>query len=359
MPRECPGCGATTTPEARFCRRCGVPLKIGGGHDTDSPVSPGAQTIPLVDEGRTTDGLWTEASHELATGTSRIKRAEMEDLLRRVSREHSDGDGHDGHAPLVKADGSSKDSAAQRPSSPRRSKHRSTDAPTIQPSPALLLLPGASGACWPFLSSASCSSQACSPLSIYRRSKVAGAGEPSTVPVSVDAQPAAVASEGAQPTTEPATQESSPQTEGAAKPAPSARTRDTEAEAHPEAPATAPAKPSTTPARIKPRRIRHPPVLSASERYQRGQQLWESGNRRAALEEFRAAAAGGVADAYYYLGSEYFAEGRDPKTLSDGELRAALNYFLRATAGPHSAQASRSAQLLGREYERRKKQSRP
>jgi len=357
MPRECPGCGATTTPEARFCRRCGAPLKIGGGHDTDSPVSPGAQTIPLVDEGRTTDGLWTEESHELATGTSRIKRAEMEDLLRRVSREHADGDDHGGHALTVKADGSSRDGSAATPAVTSTLKTPNTDAPTIQPSPSaatntarhkwrLLALPILGlllvAAVLSFI--------------YIRRSKVAGAVEPATVPVSVDAQPAVV-SESPQQPTEPSTQESSPQTESAAKPAPSARARDTESEAQTGAPATSPAKPATTPASGQ--TTSPAPVLSASERYQRGQQLWESGNRRAALEEFRAAAAGGVADAYYYLGSEYYAEGRDPKSLTDGELRAALNYFLRATAGPHSAQASRSAQLLGREYERRKKQSRP
>lgn len=354
MPRECPGCGATTTPEARFCRRCGVPLKIGGGHDTDSPISPGAQTIPLVDEGRTTDGLWTEESHELATGTSRIKRAEMEDLLRRVSREHSNGDGHDGHALLAKADGSSPDGFAAAPAVTSTLKTPNTDAPAIQSSPAAITARRK----WRLLALPLLGLLLVAGLLSFiyiRRSKVAS--EPSIVPVSAEAQPA-VASESPQPLTEPATQESSPQADGAAKPAPLARARDMQAEAHPEAPATSPAKTSTTPAsgQAAPPAA---PVLSASERYQRGQQLWESGNRRAALEEFRAAAAGGVADAYYYLGSEYYAEGRDPKTLSDGELKAALNYFLRVNAGAHSAQASRSAQLLGREYERRKKQSRP
>jgi hypothetical protein len=86
--------------------------------------------------------------------------------------------------------------------------------------------------------------------------------------------------------------------------------------------------------------------------------LWAT-DRRAALEEFRAAVPA-VPDAYYYLGSEYYSEARDVKSLSDGELRAALNYFTRATSGPHSAQASRHVQALGKEYDRRKrKQSRP
>src|SRR5215210_7501139 len=93
--------------EARFCRRCGAQLKVKSAHNTDSPISPMAQTVPLADEGRTTDGLWTEESHELASGTSRIRRTEMEDLLRRVSREH-DGDGQSRH-PLAQADGSGLD----------------------------------------------------------------------------------------------------------------------------------------------------------------------------------------------------------------------------------------------------------
>jgi hypothetical protein len=46
--------------------------------------------------------------------------------------------------------------------------------------------------------------------------------------------------------------------------------------------------------------------------------------------------------------------GRDPKKLSDGELTAALNYFLRAQGGTHGAEARRYADRLGREYDRRR-----
>lgn len=336
-----------------------MPLKNSGGHDTDSPISPGAQTVPLVDEGRTTDGLWAEESHELTTGTSRIKRAEMEDLLRRVSREH--GDGRDGHALLVKADGSSADgSVAAAPAVTSTLKTPNADAPTTEPSPAAA--PNTVRRRWHLLALPilGCLLVAGLLSFIYiRRSRVAGAVQPSSVPVSADEQPA-LASESPQPQTEPATQGSLPQTEGAARPAPSVReARAVESGAQTEARSAEPAPPATPSAAGPATQPVTAPVLSANERYQRGQQLWESGNRRAALEEFRAAAGGGVADAYYYLGSEYYAEGRDPKSLTDGELKAALNYFLRATSGPHSAQASRSAQLLGREYERRKKQSRP
>lgn len=355
MPRECPGCGATTTPEARFCRRCGVPLKITGGHDGEAQVSPQAQTIPLTDEGRTTDGLWAEESHELATGTSRIKRAEMEDMLRRVSREHADGDGHADQALQPHADGSSlAETSAPAVTSTLKTQDKGARA--------LQLSHTTAGRKWRWVAIPLLGLLLVAGLLSFiylRRSKVAG--EQATVPASGEAQPAAVASESAQPPGETATQESPPPTNGAAaQPAPSARAREALSEAHPEAPATStsPAKPASTPSTGQTTPPSTTPVLSASERYQRGLQLWAQGDRRAALEEFRAAAAGGVPDAYYYLGSEYYAEGRDPKSLTDGELKAALNYFLRVNGGPHSAQASRSAQLLGREYERRKKQTR-
>jgi hypothetical protein len=335
-----------------------VQLNVTAGHDTDSPVSPKAQTIPLTDEGRTTDGLWAEESHELAAGTSRIRRAEMEDLLRRVSREHMDGDGHAAHALEPHADGSSPAESSSTPAVTSTLKTPGTGAPPLQPSHTT------KGRRWRWVAVPLMGLLLVAGLLSFiylRRSNVAGADEPATVPAGVETQPAsAVATESVQPPSETATPESLSPTNGAAQPAPSARTR---AEAHPEAPAntttTSPARPATTPATDQATTAPAPPVLSASDRYQRGLQLWEQGNRRGALEEFRVAAAGGVPDAYYYLGSEYYAEGRDPKSLTDGELKAALNYFLRATGGPHSAQASRSAQLLGREYERRKKQSRP
>jgi tetratricopeptide (TPR) repeat protein len=59
-------------------------------------------------------------------------------------------------------------------------------------------------------------------------------------------------------------------------------------------------------------------------------------------------------DAYYFKALN-IVNGRDPKKLSDGELTAALNYFLRAQGGAHSAEASRNAERLGREYDRRRK----
>jgi tetratricopeptide (TPR) repeat protein len=60
------------------------------------------------------------------------------------------------------------------------------------------------------------------------------------------------------------------------------------------------------------------------------------------------------ADAYYFKAMN-IVNGRDPKKLSDGELTAALNYFLRVQSGAHNLEASRYAERLGREYDRRRK----
>jgi tetratricopeptide (TPR) repeat protein len=61
------------------------------------------------------------------------------------------------------------------------------------------------------------------------------------------------------------------------------------------------------------------------------------------------------ADAYYFKAVN-LVNGRDPKKLTDGELTAALNYFLRAQqSGAYGAEARRNAERLGREYDRRRK----
>ncbi|HEX8142980.1 MAG TPA: hypothetical protein VF553_10320 [Pyrinomonadaceae bacterium] len=329
-----------------------MPLKIVGGHDTNSSVSPVAQTVPLADEGRATDGLAAEESQRLGEGTSRIRRAEMEELLKRVALEHAS-------SPLANQ------SLAQ------------TEAAAVEPAPvptAALKIESASASPaeasskgrfsrtrWRWASAALlCVVLASGLLAaiLFRRAKTSAS---TPAPASGETQPVVVAEQSA-PQIEPLVVETPPLM-SAPSPAPT-RARDVEAAAHPAArvPPTAiasasPAPTSETTQAALPPPLPPPPVLSASDHYQRGVELWAT-DRRAALEEFRAAASG-VPDAYYYLGSEYYAEGRDPKTLGDGELKAALNFFLRATSGPHSGQASRAAQLLGKEYERRKRQSRP
>ncbi|PYS50319.1 MAG: hypothetical protein DMF68_07390 [Acidobacteria bacterium] len=87
--RPCPSCGATAVPEARFCRLCGAPLKTGGAHEGEEPVSPLAQTVPLKGEGRATDGLTKEDERRGASRTSRVDRAEINEILRRVEADYA------------------------------------------------------------------------------------------------------------------------------------------------------------------------------------------------------------------------------------------------------------------------------
>jgi tetratricopeptide (TPR) repeat protein len=86
--KPCPGCGAMPVPEARFCRLCGAPLKAASIHDGDVHVSPLAQTIPLTGEGRATDGLTADDPQHSSPDTSKVGRAEMENILRRVQAEY-------------------------------------------------------------------------------------------------------------------------------------------------------------------------------------------------------------------------------------------------------------------------------
>lgn len=84
MAKLCPGCGATPVAGARFCRVCGALLKRSGepADGDGGAVSPGARTIPLTNEARPTRGM-TDDPHAPVTNTSKVKRAEMDDLLRR------------------------------------------------------------------------------------------------------------------------------------------------------------------------------------------------------------------------------------------------------------------------------------
>jgi tetratricopeptide (TPR) repeat protein len=98
-----------------------------------------------------------------------------------------------------------------------------------------------------------------------------------------------------------------------------------------------------------------PAPASPSERYGRGLRLWPS-NRGAALEEFRAAAAGGNFDAHYYLGLAYV-EGRNAGSLKRAEVVAALQHFqLAQRGGQHASQARGYAQQLEKEFDRLRRQ---
>src|ERR671939_2190555 len=88
--RPCPSCGASAVPEARFCRLCGAPLKTGLALDGEEPISPMAQTVALKGEGRTTDGLTTDEERRASGKTSKVDRAEIDEILRRVEAEFAE-----------------------------------------------------------------------------------------------------------------------------------------------------------------------------------------------------------------------------------------------------------------------------
>jgi tetratricopeptide (TPR) repeat protein len=83
MTKPCPSCGAETHPGARYCRRCGTPLRASTGDgDGTGEVSPQAATVPLNGEARTTDGLGNDESRFPSADTARVNRADLDQLLR-------------------------------------------------------------------------------------------------------------------------------------------------------------------------------------------------------------------------------------------------------------------------------------
>lgn len=83
--------------EARFCRSCGAPLKSANLHESEAPISPLAQTVPLSNEGRSTDGLAPNDPRRARSDTGKVGQAEIESLLRRSrAKQAGDGDGSKG-----------------------------------------------------------------------------------------------------------------------------------------------------------------------------------------------------------------------------------------------------------------------
>ena len=68
MQKTCPSCGADIFPGARFCRRCGAPLREDTG---TGEVSPRAETVPLQKEEvtRVTEALAPEDGRPSADTT--------------------------------------------------------------------------------------------------------------------------------------------------------------------------------------------------------------------------------------------------------------------------------------------------
>ena len=91
MTRTCPSCGTAAASEARFCRRCGTPLpRVTSARPPDDEfVSPQAATIPLSEEGRTTNGLAPDELGRPNADTTRVNRSELDELLRTVRQERT------------------------------------------------------------------------------------------------------------------------------------------------------------------------------------------------------------------------------------------------------------------------------
>jgi tetratricopeptide (TPR) repeat protein len=459
MVKPCPGCGAATVPEARFCRLCGAPLHAGASaREGDAPISPLAQTIPLAGEGRATDGLNADDARRTASDTSRVGRAEMENLLKRAGatppRQTSDGDG-DGAgekttpqtttlvyeqptpAPDSTPSASLETSTPQvsPPSANASSSRRMWQALAI----ALLCVALIAGVLAFILSRRASSTDAAessSPISISDQKQLVseklaeaevllGSGEfnraVTVLRAAVKLDPSsaeahlrlgdALEKTGARSEAIDeyrAATESDPNNRQAWRALASAQVAEkqyndaaesyrrliettTEADVDDEtrlayADALRLAE-RPDEARIAYQKISAsaPPAVAQAAR----QHLAELGPASATTterprDETRAgqpaatpeaiaptasptplasaapatAAAGGSAqadaDAYYFKALN-IVNGRDPKNLSDGELTAALNYFLRAQNGTHSAEARRYADRLGREYDRRRK----
>jgi tetratricopeptide (TPR) repeat protein len=112
--------------------------------------------------------------------------------------------------------------------------------------------------------------------------------------------------------------------------------------------------PTPQPTPAPPSQPARPAATSPAEHYSRGAGLWSS-NRAAALEEFRAAASGGNADAHYYLGLNYV-EGKNIHALKRAEVVAALQHFQLAARGQFAEQSRRYTQQLEKEFDRLRKQ---
>ena len=82
MAQVCPNCGASSPPEARFCRLCGTSLQHAGAGVSDLSVSPIAQTVPLEADARSTDGLPPDDPRRPSPDTTRVAQSEIEKLLK-------------------------------------------------------------------------------------------------------------------------------------------------------------------------------------------------------------------------------------------------------------------------------------
>lgn len=364
MAQVCPNCGASSPEEARFCRLCGTPLRRTTSSTGEASISPIAQTVPLKNEGRSTEGFPPDDPRKTSADTTRVARSEMERLLKGEEQERSESPEYifiptahsatDGSplttsrlaAPTVSSQEESVTSAeTSAPPSPtaqtsRRARRRWPIAVF-----ALLLVALTFGALIYALTRKRASSESKSSTNNSAEVK-ADAGEVAQV------NGAESASAPQQSATQPQTERPGPSIEPTVAEH-SARNHPSEDEAASNANTVARTATASQPASAENARANQPAASVVTDHYRRGLDMWEH-NRQSAVEEFRVAAQSNP-DAYYYLGLN-LAEGRDPHKLQRAELVAALQYFQLAQRGAHRAEAAQYAERLGREYDRRRNQ---
>jgi hypothetical protein len=318
-------------PEARFCRSCGVPLKTGSIHETDAPVSPRAQTIPLTGEGRATDGLTTDDSRPNASDTAKVGRAEIEQILRRVQAEYSsvdDGkkaaqDAVETAAPQTTMRRAPELAAAAQVSDASSAPATSSSVPATSSSAST----ARTRRLWPVIAVALlCIGLVTGVWALIHSRRAASA------PDAGSASPAASDEK----------QLDSEQTN--------------EAEAQPAPQPTVAAEPSPA---VVAKSMEHPRVTRNEQQTGApkvsGPPASESPTPSVTPTPAPKTNVAQIAPDDYYFKGLNMVNGRDPKNLNDGELTAALNYFLRAQGGTHSAEARRYADRLGKEFDRRRK----
>lgn len=346
MVKPCPNCGAKSVPEARFCRSCGTPLKATGIHETDPPVSPSAQTIPLVGEGRTTDGLSADDQRPNASNTTKVGREEIEQILRRVQADFADVDDvkktASGTAETARPQTTVRltpelaaTTAAQMPDS-------SVAPVTVSTSTALPVAPSSKTRrrrVWPLIVMAILGIGIVAGVWALVHSRQESASKTN---IGSGASPAQASGE--KQSTGEKTDEavSGPLPEQTIEPAPSTAQATNQAAKNMEHPKATRNDSQTSATQTNAQKVAESPASVAPT------------PNLAPTPAPKTNAAQVDADAYYFKGVN-MVNGRDPKKLSDGELDAALNYFLRAQGGAHSEEARKYADRLGREFDRRRK----
>ena len=91
MSKSCPSCGAVATPEARFCRQCGRPLRPAKQDDVNTAAPPLAVTDPISKQRRTTDDLAADDQQRATSNSSRIGHPTLDDFLQHPRSEHPPG----------------------------------------------------------------------------------------------------------------------------------------------------------------------------------------------------------------------------------------------------------------------------